>query len=182
MTNRIPNNRECPRGTIKQNSAVTGERKRGNKNNLWKSIIKERKKWIEDTGGKIKSNASDKTFKKPERVKKEEKKENVEPLLHEIKNMQPLSEKELIPIVTNLVKNIYSGLNSNGNRELVLSMMPSIFRNTHIRVEKTGKARVKIIIDTEDAFAMNFFNKFYENIKAGLIMRGLMLDEFKIER
>jgi len=60
--------------------------------------------------------------------------------------------------------------------------MPSIFRNTHIKIEKTGKARVRIIINSGDAFALNFFNRFYENIRAGLAMRGVMLDEFKIKR
>lgn len=182
MTDKISVNREHPRGTVSQNNAKAPHRKEDNKNNLWRIIFKERKNRIKNTDRKIERKAPGKTFKDTKKVKNEQTIENFAPDSREIRTIQLPNEKNLLPVATNLVKNIYTGLSASGNRELVLSMMPSIFRDTHIRVEKTGKARVRIIIDSEDAFALNFFNKFYENIKAGLVMRGLVIDEFKIKR
>ncbi len=157
----------------------TGERKN---NSLWLRTLKESKSRTVNNFRGMNKKGSGRISEDLERIRRDTKVDDFEPVFHGMRIIQPPDGKDLIHLAKNLVREVYSGLNASGNRELVLSMQPSLFRDTHIRIEKTGRARLRIIIDSKDASALNFFNKFYDSIRAGLLKRGLVLDEFKVNR
>lgn len=189
MVDKISVHRGHSSKPVHENNARMLKSREHNKNKLWMVTLKVRKNSIrkdsienKNIGKKLENGESEKTLKNSLKTKDEQGIEYLEPVPPGNRIIQASQEKNLLPVATNLVRDIYAGLNSSGNRELVLSMMPSIFKNTQIRVEKTGRARVRIVIESKDKSALNFFNKFYENIRAGLFMKGVMLDEYRINR
>jgi hypothetical protein len=181
MINKLSVIKERSQGAVSQRSPKATERKNFN-NKFLRSAFKKLNEDTKNINNKIDGEKSEKNSKELKKIKKEERTESPEPSCLEVKTVLPLYEKNILSVATNLVRDIFTGLNASGNRELILSMSPSIFKNTWLRVERTGRARVRIIIDSDDPVALNFFNNFSENIKAGLAMRGLILDEFKINR
>ncbi len=175
------------RGGSLSSTSVNKSRKKmpageGKNNNLWLRTLKESKSRMGNNFRGMDKKEPGEILKGSGKIKGETKEDNFEPVFQGMKIISPPDGKDLIHVTRKLVREIYTGLNTLGNRELVLSMQPSLFRDTHIRIEKTGRSRVRIIIDSGDASALNFFNKFHDSIKAGLLMRGLVLDEFKINR
>lgn len=91
----------------------------------------------------------------------------------------PIDNSTLLNISARLVKDIYSGINSSGNREILVTLAPALFNNTSVRIERVGRGRIRLVVNTKDPAAFGFFNMFYENIRAGLLMKGITIDEFR---
>jgi len=94
----------------------------------------------------------------------------------------PADVKNLAQIASNLVRDIHAGINSSGRHEIILSMMPAMLKGTRIRVERAGINRVKIYVVTDNPVSVTLFHGLRESIVAGLLIKGVNVDEFTITK
>ena len=83
-------------------------------------------------------------------------------------------------VASSVIHSIFSGINSSRNLEANIAIKEDIFRNTRIRVERVSRGKVGIRILTNDREAIQFFRECSEIIKAGLLIRGIGVEEFAI--
>lgn len=165
------------------------------KKSLWLKTLRTRKNTGKSNGGDIEkitvSGMSDdkfdmspvnkKTGRKDERLLKDGRNEANEPSFNPV-NLSIIKEGELHTIAKKLVSAIYTNFSEIQRREVLVAFLPSVFKDTTIKIEKVARGRIKIFVNSSSMSVRNFFLSIQEKISAGLLIKGIIIDEFKIQK